>query len=76
MCRTTYDPECGYITECYCNKREKLEYNLEHVRDHFVAITDMLYGKSKWDKMTLERHLDEISSSLEIKISPHSQIAI
>jgi len=76
MCRTTYDPECGYIHECFCNKAEKLEADFEHIRDHFVEITDMIYGKIKWDKMKLERHLDKVCHVLDIKITDQSEIAI
>jgi hypothetical protein len=76
MCRTLYDPETGYIHECFCSVAEKLEKDLEHARDHFIAVAEMLYGKVKWDKMKLEEHMDEISHSLDIKITDQCEIAI
>lgn len=56
-----YEPEPKECWEC-----EEKEKTLDHVRDHFTLVLEMLFGKVFFDKVRLENSLDEICNSLEM----------
>ena len=76
MCKRYYDADCGCYYEKECQISEDLQRDLEQAKDHFQGVLEMVYGRRKWDKMEMERHLDEVSFALGIKISEHDEIAI